>query len=201
MVEEADFDYEKIIPVLIVILDGQPHEVIWEKVYGAVTENTPTPGVVIEDEIEETLKRRNTSSFANSAEHRKHFDAILKEELGSVLIGIPTFFETFFRHIENPDDTAHAVYRRCTKGEEPLFDGMRGWKGWPKSAMQNDVTEWLSSQVRLLISLAKDVGFSTATNRRPWALPDKPIQGSTAERKLHNGFISREDEANIECHW
>lgn len=39
----------------------------------------------------------NTSSFANSSGYRRYIDNVLKEELGHVHVGVPGFFNAFFR--------------------------------------------------------------------------------------------------------
>lgn len=44
--------------------------------------------------------RSSTSSIVNSRGYRKHFDAVLKRELGELYINTPGFYKAFFQGIE-----------------------------------------------------------------------------------------------------
>ena len=87
-------DIERIIPLLKAVLSEESDEVIWDKVYAVVTESTPPP--CLASSFQQTPWLRNTSSFANSTEHRKYVDDVLKEELGPMYVGVPGFSEAFF---------------------------------------------------------------------------------------------------------
>ncbi|GKU12502.1 unnamed protein product, partial [Fusarium langsethiae] len=77
-----DFDLHRIKPLLRLTLADKPDDaLIWNLVYDAVTESTPPPRVTASS-LQQTPWLRNTSSFANSSEHRKYVDDVLKEELG-----------------------------------------------------------------------------------------------------------------------
>jgi hypothetical protein len=51
-------------------------------------------------------------------------------------------------------------------------------------------------------NLAEDHKSSQTDRRRPLAQPNKPLQGSTAERKLGIGFVSDSTAGkDSKCHW
>jgi hypothetical protein len=81
-------------PLLNAVLNKQPDEVIWHAVYDAVTESTPPPRPP--SSFQQTPWLHNTGSFANSTEHGKYMDGVLKEELGQLYAGLPGFFEAYF---------------------------------------------------------------------------------------------------------
>ncbi|KAI1673447.1 Monoamine oxidase N [Pyrenophora tritici-repentis] len=79
--------------------------------YDAVTESTPPPRPT--SSFQQTPLSINTGSFANSTEHRKHVDDVLKEELGHLYVGIPGFFEAFFEDVLGLRPAAQAVFDKC----------------------------------------------------------------------------------------
>lgn len=64
-----DFDIERMELLLKAVLSKESDNVIWDKVYAIVTESTPPPRSV--SSLAQTPSLRNTSTFANSSEHRK----------------------------------------------------------------------------------------------------------------------------------
>ncbi|KAL2220563.1 hypothetical protein M432DRAFT_543140 [Thermoascus aurantiacus ATCC 26904] len=169
-VNSDDFEVDRLIPLLTAVLNNECDEVIWDHVYIAVTEETPPPRSL--PFLGQTPYLHNTSSFVNSSEHRKYVDAVLKEELGSLFVGVPDFYKAFFGDIENLEEAGIAVFRRC-KGDSPIYSDEAGWRDWPEHATQNEVLQWLTSQVNLFRDLAEEQGFTTNTDRRIWARPSR----------------------------
>ncbi|KAF2181547.1 hypothetical protein K469DRAFT_589408, partial [Zopfia rhizophila CBS 207.26] len=93
------------------VLNHEPNEVVWAKVYDAATESTPPLRPA--SSIQQTPWLRNTSGFANSTEHRKDVDDVLKEELGLMYVGIPGFFEAFFGEVAGLESAAQAMFEKC----------------------------------------------------------------------------------------
>jgi hypothetical protein len=62
-------------------------------------------------------RRLRDGSFANSTEHRKHVDDVLKEELGHLYVGIPGFFDAFFGDVPGlrPAGTGRVVTVRAVR--------------------------------------------------------------------------------------
>ena len=102
-----NFDIELIIPLLRAVLNNEPDEVIWNKVYTAVTESTPPRPA---SSIQQTPWLRSTSSFANPTEHRKYVDDVLKEELGPMYVWDTWFLRSLLRSSRRSqaDNAGHA---------------------------------------------------------------------------------------------
>ncbi|KAI1474459.1 hypothetical protein F4774DRAFT_422336 [Daldinia eschscholtzii] len=186
-----DFDDSRFRPLLTATIAKKPDEEIWTHVYQTVTECTPPPRLIASS-LEQTPWLHNMSSFVNSCEYRKYVDAVLKEELGLMYVGLLNFYETYFGGIAGLDTAAEAIFNSCTKGKELLFN-KEGWCGWPQDANQDDVLNWFADISDKLASFAEKYN-SARTCRKPLVQPNKSIQGSTAERKIDVGFIRSDDE-------
>ncbi|KAL3587902.1 hypothetical protein FPOAC2_13801 [Fusarium poae] len=198
----ADFDFDRVKPLLKSALVDEPDDaLIWDELYNAVTESTPPPRQVASS-IQQTPWLRNTSSFANSSEHRKYVDDVLKEELGPMYVGLRNFHSTYFGGVAGLDAASQAFFEQCLEGSDPLFED--GWKGWPRDANQDDVLSWFADFSDKLAAFTGSHG-SIPTHRhrrRPLAQPNKPIQGSTGERKLDVGFVKDTSAGkDSRCHW
>ncbi|KAK4134199.1 hypothetical protein BT67DRAFT_449773 [Trichocladium antarcticum] len=145
-----DFDLDCIKPLLQVALaDDYNDALVWDRVYDAL---------------------RNTGSFANSSEHRKYMDNVLREELGIIYAGLRDFYDTYFGSVPHLATASRTFFDDCLEGSGPLFDS--GWIGWPKAFAerhQSNLTRRESTLTR---------------RRRPLAKLDAPIAGSIAERKI-----------------
>ncbi|KAK0701230.1 hypothetical protein B0H67DRAFT_650458 [Lasiosphaeris hirsuta] len=131
--------------------------------------------------------------------YRADVDRVLRDELGSIYVGLPRFHEAFFGLVAGLKTASEAIFKKCMEGSEPLFSNR--WSGWPTDANQDDVLSWFSELSEKLATFAE--GYrSISTRRRPLAQPNKPIRGSTAERKLDVNFVD-EPKAGKEsrCHW
>ncbi|KAK6850406.1 hypothetical protein PG989_016451 [Apiospora arundinis] len=84
--DDSDFEYNRIHPLLQDALTIKPDSDIWKQAHNAVAE--PTPPRTIAASFQQTPWLRNMSSFVNPSEHRKYVDAVLKEELGPLYIGL-----------------------------------------------------------------------------------------------------------------
>ncbi|KAH7025306.1 uncharacterized protein B0I36DRAFT_417596 [Microdochium trichocladiopsis] len=199
-VNSDDFDLNRIKPLLNAALTDDPDDaVIWNEVYHAVTESTPPPRPTASS-LHQTPWLHNTSSFANSSEGRKDVDRVLKLELGPLYIGLPRFCETYFGRVAGLERAAEAVFKECKGGSNPLFH--EGWSGWPKDANQDDVLSWFAGLCEKLAAFAEHHGSNPACRRRPLAQPNKPIRGSTGERKLDVGFVNdTKADKDSQCHW
>jgi len=194
-----DFDIERFLPLLNAIFRIQPDEVIWEKVYAIVTESTPPPRPL--PFHVQTPHRRNTSSFANSSEHRKYVDDVLKEELGPLYVGIPGLYEAFFRGVEGLEEASAAVFKKCKEGDNPLY-AEGGWRDWPEGAKERGVLKWFDKLIISFLDFAKEHGFVPKARRRLVEHTQQPLQGSTADRKLDIGFVDDLIAGeSSQCHW
>jgi hypothetical protein len=199
-VNSDDFDLGRIKPLLnAAIANDLDDALIWKQVYYAVTESTPPPQPVTSS-FQQTPWLQSTGGFANSSEYRKDVDRVLREELGVMYVGLPRFLETFFGAVPGLESACEAVFKKCVEGDNPLFGG--GWRGWPEDANQDRVLNWFAGLSEQLWDLANEHKSTTTLRRRPLAQPNKPIQGSTAERKLDIGFVNDPDaRKDSRYHW
>ncbi|KAL2415158.1 hypothetical protein ABEF91_003133 [Exophiala dermatitidis] len=194
-----DFDFDRIKPLLTAAIAEKPDGQIWSEVYNAVTESTPPPRP-ISSSLQQTPWLRNTSSFANSSEHRKYVDDVLKEELGLMYVGLRGFHETYFGEVTGLETASEAFFKHCIEGSDPLFDD--GWRGWPRKANQDDVLSWFAAFCEELAAFAEDYKSIPIRQRRPLAQPNEPIDGSTAKRKMDVGFVNNpKARKDSRCHW
>ncbi|RDK48224.1 hypothetical protein M752DRAFT_300036 [Aspergillus phoenicis ATCC 13157] len=193
-------DPSRLRPLLTSAIACTPDSDVRECLHGAVPGYT-TPRREIASPSQQTPWSYNTSSLANSSEFRQDIDRVLKAELGALYVGLPHFQSTFFEGVSGLQAASHAVFKVCIEGKDALF-AADGWKGWPKVAKQEDVLTWFADITEKLAELSKDYRPESAQLRRPLAQPNKPIQGSTAERKLDIGFVSDINAGkDTRCQW
>jgi hypothetical protein len=78
------------------------------------------------------------SSFANSFEHRKYVDDVLKEELELIHVSISKFFAAIFNGVTCLESTAKVVFEKYKKRNELIYR-KSGWHGWPDDVNERDV--------------------------------------------------------------
>ncbi|CRK28992.1 hypothetical protein BN1723_006727 [Verticillium longisporum] len=198
-VNSDDFDFDRIKPLfnasLAEILDDA---LIWDHVYNTIAEATPPPRSIASS-LQQTPWLRNTSGFANSSEHRKYVDLVLREELGTMYVGLPGFHKAYFGRVVDLDIASRAIFQKCEEGSNPLF--REGWTGWPRDVNQDGVLSWFADMSEKLAVFAESFR-PTLAHRRPLAQPNKPIQGSTAERKLDIAFVNDpQAKSDSRCRW
>ncbi|KAK4245555.1 hypothetical protein C7999DRAFT_42898 [Corynascus novoguineensis] len=156
-VNSDDFDLDRIKPLLNASLaDHLDDTLIWDRVYDA-----------------QTLWLRNTGSFANSSEHRKYVDNVLKEELGPIYVDLGGFYKTYFGSILNLGTVSKKFFEECLEGK----------------AKQDDVLSWFTDFTEKLAAFVES-NSALVYIRRPLAKPDKPIDGSVRKRKMDIGFVN-----------
>ncbi|PLB49113.1 hypothetical protein P170DRAFT_455861 [Aspergillus steynii IBT 23096] len=158
-ISSDDFDTDQLVSLLSAIVNEESHDIIWRKIQTVLVESTPPP-------------KSLPPIFVNSSEQRRHVDAMLKEELKSIYVGVQGFYEAYFGDIDGLEEAGAAVFRRCQEGQSPLFT-KNGWRDWPENAKEGDVLDWLSTWIRHI------------------------RMGSTADRKLDIGIMPNTKEH----HW
>jgi hypothetical protein len=121
------FDAERLFHLLQAVLYREHDDVVWNKVYAVVAESTPPPRTTLS--LQQTPWLHSTGSFANSTEHRKYVDDVLKEEPGNMYAGVPGFIDAFFGEVLKLGPTAQAVFDKCKEGDAPLYQGESGSQG------------------------------------------------------------------------
>ncbi|KAE8353895.1 hypothetical protein BDV28DRAFT_97792 [Aspergillus coremiiformis] len=187
-INSEEFDTERLIPLFGAIFRREADDAVWDKVYAIVTESTPPPWPL--PLLSQTPHFHTTSSFVNSSERRKHVDNVLKEELGSIYIDVPGFFEAYFGStIDGLDKISAAVFLKCKAGDTPLFKEGDGWRDWPETPNEKEVLRWLTATIKAFRDIVAEEGFSMTNDRTILSQPDQPLQGSMTDRKLDIGFI------------
>lgn len=126
---------------------------------------------------------------------------MLKQELGSIYVGVPGFYDTFFGGVEGLEAAGVTVFAKCQEGDNPLYSDETGWRDWPMDAEEKAVLNWLSRMVSFFGDVAREQGSAIAS-RTILAQPGQPLRGSTAERKLDVGFIDEQSVSqNARYHW
>ncbi|EKG09432.1 hypothetical protein MPH_13531 [Macrophomina phaseolina MS6] len=200
------------------VVDRESDATIWTTVYDLIRQTQPVPPTITSitpfptahlrtppksitsatRSIQQTPNTRATSSIANSSEFRKYFDEELKAELkGSLFVGVPNFFETFFGQVEGLQQTAETVFQKCREGDDPLYE-TGSWRGWPERSTQNDVLRWFTRIVDRLKTLAEEHCSVDSIQRTTLAQPDKYVEGSVADRKMDAGFVAVTEDGR---HW
>ncbi|CRK43386.1 hypothetical protein BN1723_005638 [Verticillium longisporum] len=200
-INSDDFNLDHIEPLLRSAIAHEPDNALWKQVYDAAAESTPPPRPIASS-LQQTPWLRNTSSFANSSEHRKHVDDVLKEELGLLYIGLRNFHEKYFGDVANLETGSRTFFEQCLEGSDPKFDD--GWEGWPKDANQDDVLSWFTGFSEKLAAFSDDPQLipGRRSGRRLLAKPNQPIDGSVGRRKMDVGFMSNpEARKDSIYHW
>jgi hypothetical protein len=129
-------------------------------------------------------------------------DAVLKEELGPIYVGLRNFPKTFFRAIAGLKVTSEAIFTKCIQGSSPLFCVKRGWGGWPDDTDQDQVLTWFTDLSENLAAFAEDHKSTPRCQRRPLAKPNQPIDGSVGKRKMDIGYVNDPKAGkDSRCHW
>ncbi|PNP52372.1 hypothetical protein THARTR1_06976 [Trichoderma harzianum] len=185
---QDDFDFDCIKPLLLEALDDDPNDIfIWDQVYNALTEASPSPPLS-RIRWSSVIITRNSSSIRISSELPREVDQVLKEE-PDLRIDVCRFRKSFFASVPRLEDAAEVVLRKCCEAEEPLF-GQEGWVGWPVAAGEQDVLAWFCNVVPKLQSLAVDFTPATVTQRKLLAQPKTPLLGSTGRRSMDVSFVN-----------
>lgn len=155
VIESSEFDAERIVPLLRVVVNKEPDEIIFAKTYAAVTEATPPPRP--QARFFQTPYTHSTSSVVNSSKQRQHMDDLLKEDMGPLYIGIAGFHEAFYGKIPLLEENAAAVFKKCQEGGVPLYREDTGWRDWPKGAQEKEVLKWFTERVQFFRDFAEDL--------------------------------------------
>ncbi|TIC97167.1 hypothetical protein CH35J_006569 [Colletotrichum higginsianum] len=104
-------------------------------------------------------------------------------------VGLPGFRHAYFGGVHGLEPASKEFFDQCClDGGDFFFQD--GWQGWPQDANEKKVLEWLRGFIEKLSVFANAQRSNTTHQRRLLAEPNKPIHGSTAERKLDVGFVN-----------
>ena len=89
------------------------------------------------------------------SKYRKYIDYILKKELGSLYIGIPSLYKVFFKKVRGLKKTSSAIFKKCKEGDNLLYT-KGGWRDWPKSTKQNNILKWFNNLIKSFLNFAEE---------------------------------------------
>ncbi|KAG6099807.1 hypothetical protein E4U30_006003 [Claviceps sp. LM220 group G6] len=73
----------------------------------------------------------NGGLVANSSEHRKDVDHLMREELGQIHVGIPHLLQAFFpHHVYDLRKESRDFFKKCKRGRTPSYKDDT-WTDWP----------------------------------------------------------------------
>ena len=87
-------------------------------------------------------------------------DNILKKELGLFYIRIFSLYKVFFRGVKGLKVVNTAVFKKCKKGDNPLYTKKSGWRDWPKSTKESKVLKWFNKLLKLFLNFIKKYRFA-----------------------------------------
>ena len=73
-------------------------------------------------------------------------------------------------------DAATAVFKKCCKGEDPLYTAGDGWRGWEKR-YEKDVQRLLEEYVSKFMKFLDKAGIKSPSQQRFMPSPNTPIPG------------------------
>ncbi|OTB13531.1 hypothetical protein K445DRAFT_320070 [Daldinia sp. EC12] len=182
--DSGDFDFGRVKPLLRVVISKKPDEEIWTQVYHAVTESTSPRPIV--SHLEEGPLSCDVDSLVNSSERRIDTDDVLREDFCPMYVDVPGFYEAFFGGIPGLESASIAIFEKCREGSNPLF--REGWTGWPKDINEASILSWLETIIKQLMQWAQN--DRQTPERGLWTKPNKPLDGSTARRKIDIAILS-----------
>lgn len=184
-----DFDIERIISLLQAVLSKESDDVIWDKVYAAVTESMP-PGPPVTppcshpsfpSHIKDTPNRFNSGGLQNTSEPVEQVKDVLRCKLNSNLELDHPEFDVTYLAVPQVVDAVTAVFKKCCEGEDPLYttgDGWRGWEELDEKGVQRSLEECVSKFMKFL----DEAGIESPSQRRFVPSPNTPIPGSVKRK-------------------
>ncbi|KAG6290580.1 hypothetical protein E4U09_004376 [Claviceps aff. purpurea] len=169
------------LPLLKRLLSGAIDQVndedLWKQVQRFITRNCPPTS-------------HNGGFVANSSEHRKDVDHLMREELGQIHVGIPHLLQTFFpSSVDGLKKRSRDFFKKCKRGRIPRYKDDT-WTDWPASAVEKEVFRWLKRFCKRLRKFARRSRRHISHQRRLLGTRSKSIDDYSVMRKeLNVGFI------------
>ncbi|KAK3175351.1 hypothetical protein OEA41_002598 [Lepraria neglecta] len=93
-------------------------------------------------------------------------------------------------HIPRLDELAETVFDRCQEEDTRLYTQGSGWTGWPPSAKEELVLEWLQELVERFTAWVTECGVHPAASRQIYKGPSTYLDGSPIKRKMDVGIMA-----------
>ncbi|KUL91151.1 hypothetical protein ZTR_00757 [Talaromyces verruculosus] len=152
----------------------------WSEVLNILEEGFSSPS------IQQTPWISSADNFSNSAQYKKYLNTVIEEEIGSLHLGLPNFYGTFFG-VMSADLAAVSklVFESCSTGNSPLYDKQQCVWLCPKDIVDSS---WFPTTVKRLLNLAHEFWPDDAP-LRSIARPIKQLEGLINEQKLDVGMV------------
>ncbi|PKY06361.1 hypothetical protein P168DRAFT_279806 [Aspergillus campestris IBT 28561] len=182
-------DISRVLSPLSSVLDNEPDVTIWRKAYSAAINRTPPPRPVVTRN--EASSSPTMWPMADSFEYERRADAMLEQELGSMYIDVPGFFDAYLGRAEEVETAAATIMRSF--GEDSIYDNSMGWTDWPRAAQKQDVHHWLGQKFFLLRDLATKQNL--AVDDKTFVQASQSRCRSAARRQLYVAIATSQIDA------
>ncbi|KAG6042253.1 hypothetical protein E4U39_006137 [Claviceps sp. Clav50 group G5] len=127
---------------------------------------------------------------ANSSEHRKDVDHLMREELGQIHVDIPCLLQTFFpSSVDGLKRSSESFFKKCRRGRTPRYKD-DSWTNWPAGAVEKEVFRWLKRFCKKLEKFARRSRPDVPRRRRLLGTRKETIDDDgVTKKRLDVGFV------------
>ncbi|KAG6109306.1 hypothetical protein E4U31_007006 [Claviceps sp. LM219 group G6] len=165
------------------VLDQEDEKYIWKQVKKFIIKMS-------QNRCADTAFSHNGAALANSSEHCKDVDNLMREEAGLTHVGIPKLLETFFPcSVDDLERTSKIFFKKCTRGRTPRYKDDT-WTDWPTRAVEKNVFRWLKRFSKRLDKFARRSRPDITHRRRLLGTRSEAIDDySVMKQELNVGFV------------
>ncbi|KAG6171095.1 hypothetical protein E4U11_001192 [Claviceps purpurea] len=170
-------------PLLSRAIDGADDKDLWRKVKKAIVTTS-------QNLCADTPFSHNDAFVADSLEHRKDVDHLMREGLGQIHVDIPHLLQAFFpRSVDGLKRTSKSFFKKCRRGRTPRYkDG--SWTNWPVGAVEKEVFRWLKRFCKKLEKFARRSRPDVPHQRRLLGTRKETIDDDgLTKKRLDVGFV------------
>ncbi|KAG6099808.1 hypothetical protein E4U30_006004, partial [Claviceps sp. LM220 group G6] len=169
-------------------IDQADDEDLWKQVERYIVTNS-------QNLCADTPFSHDEALVANSSEHCKDVNHLMREELGQIHVGIPRLLQTFFpSSVDDLERTSKVFFKKCQRGRTPRYKDDT-WTDWPTRAVEKKVFRWLKRFCKRLDKFARRFRPDIRHRRRLLGTRYETMdEYFEAKKRLDVGFI---DEAYL----
>ncbi|KAG6056154.1 hypothetical protein E4U32_005859 [Claviceps aff. humidiphila group G2b] len=169
-------------------IDQADDKDLWKQVKKFISTNS-------QNQCADTPFSQHEALVANSSEHRKDVDHLMREDLGQIHVGISRLLQTFFpSSVDDLERTSKVFFKKCQRGRTPRYKDDT-WTDWPTRAVEKKVFRWLKRFCKRLDKFARRFRPDIRHRRRLLGTRCETIDEYFEEKeRLDVGFI---DESHL----
>ncbi|KAG6042678.1 hypothetical protein E4U39_005571 [Claviceps sp. Clav50 group G5] len=158
-------------------IDQVDDEDLWKQVKRFITKDFPPTS-------------HNGGFVANSSEHRKYVNHLMKEELDQINVDIPHLLQTFFpSSVDGLKKRSRDFFMKCKRGRTPRYKDDT-WTDWPTRAVEKNVFRWLKRFCKRLQKFDRRSRPDISHRRRLLGTRSEAIdEYSVIKQELNVGFV------------